>query len=151
MPVPHELATNWKSQTGPKPRNIEPAVLSDDIDGDFDLTGMKDDGVADGTSTHGNPTIGLMPITGKTVKIDLQEAPDARYLVRFDQQLTAGVTLHYRGVAIWNPAANGITKIVGVKIVRAIAVPGPAETPKRKDEALLAGQDEATWVATKNP
>jgi len=148
----HELAKTWKSQTGPKMNNVDPAALSDDIDGDFDLRRMLDDGEAAGTSTHGNQTIGQLPISGKTVKIvNVPEAPHARYLVRFDQQPSPGLTFRYRGVAIWNPALNEITKIVGVKIVRASAAPGPAETPKRKGEALLAGQDEATWVATKNP
>jgi hypothetical protein len=135
----HELAKKWKS------------LVAGGDDKEFDLTLMKDDGKADPCNHNGRA------LTGVTDKLNVPEAPDARYLVRLDEDITARVHQHYRGVAIWDPNKKEISKIIGVTFITRTFFPFTDAVvdaaTKRKEEAAIAAapQDEATWVATKNP
>lgn len=143
----HELGHKWKSRVG-----HDLGSLADDVLGDFDLTNMSDGG--DAQNCKRDPDNGDA-LSGVTKRLTIQEAPTARYLVRIDQ--TTPVVAHYRGVAIWNAAKNEITKIVGfirTPVTTRPKADAPAASADRKGKdlaPLTADQDEATWVATKNP
>jgi hypothetical protein len=139
----HDLGKKWKSQTGENAN-----TLRDDPLGNFDLSLMGDGGdVRD--CTHDEPNGTRRPISGITEKLNISEAPHARFLVIIDQMTP--IEVHYRGIAIFNPATGQINKIVGRKRFLASLL---ADRSKAKfvadlaDQVGFAGQVEGTWVAT---
>jgi hypothetical protein len=135
MPA-HDLGKIWKSQVNGDDDAAGPT---------FDLTNMSPTGDASNCSHGPNH------ISGVTQKLEIPEAPAAKYLVQIDQKVSALVRLQYRGVAIYNPATSQINKIVGVKrIIRfPFAAPDEAVESRKQEKAVdLQSQEEGTWVGT---
>lgn len=136
----HELGHKWKSKVG---------AAGDDKE--FDLTNMSQGGDVKDCKHDGKD------ITGFTDDLHIPEAPDARYLVRINEDISDQVHKHYRGVAMFDPVKREITKIVGIKFITRTFVPltetdvEAALKRKEADVVAAAPQDEATWVATKTP
>ncbi|SRR6266436_374641 len=136
MAAAHELGKVWKSQVN---------GVDDAAGVTFDLTNMLANGDAS------NCTHGPNHISGITEKLEIPEAPAARYLVQIDQRVSTLVRLQYRGVAIYNPATSEINKIIGVKRIIRFPFAAPdevAESMKQEKAVGLLAQDEGTWTGT---
>jgi hypothetical protein len=137
----HEIAGKWSSFVS---RGGGP--FGGDVLGDFDLTNLESDG---------NPKNCLHKDKKIVGHVDTLDIPPVAFTITFDQFPVSGVGFeqHYRGVAIRDLSTKKITTIVGFSR-------GPSDLPLKKGmkkakgkaaAAAAADQDEATWVATKQP
>jgi hypothetical protein len=122
----HEIAKMWRSE------------FNGTVDSSFDLRNLHDDGKNVRDCKHGGNSI-----SGAVDKVVISTSPDIHcYLVQINEVTANSLLLfQYRGVAIFNPATNEFSKIVGVRRQKDLGL-------ARQGLLDALGQEEGTWTGT---